>query len=98
MSIGTKYALGLVLAAFLVAFGWYGHSVYDDSMELQLMRIRGAMALATAEEIAKIKVEHKTIYNKTLEKVSTEIQYRDCVADKQMVDLTNQAIMGAKWK
>lgn len=98
MKTEIKYTLGLVLAAFLVFSGWYSHSVYDDHLELQLMQIRGAVALATAEEIAKIKVENKTVYNKTLEKVSTEVQYKECIADKPMLDFTNQIIMGASWK
>ena len=93
-----KYGLGLVLAAFLVLSGWYARTVYDKSLELQIERVKKVVATAAAEEIAKIKIENKTVYNKTVEKIKSEVQYRECVADPVTVDLTNKAIMGESWK
>lgn len=98
MKTEVKYALGLVLAAFLVVSGWYARTVYEDHLELQINRVRDAVSLAAAEEIAKIKIENKTIYNKTVEKIKSEVQYRECVADPVTVELTNKAIMGEAWK
>ena len=98
MSEQIKYVLGVALILLLVASGWYIRGLYEDSIDLKLERVRDVASEAAATEIAKIKVENKTIYNKTLEKINTEVQYRECAADTTMMDLTNKAIMGAAWK
>lgn len=98
MRAEIKYTIGLVLAAVLIIAGWYARTVYDDHLDMQIERVKDAVSLITAEEIAKIKIENKTVYNKTIEKIKSEVQYRECVADPVTVELTNKAIMGEAWK
>lgn len=98
MRTEIKYAIGLALAAFLVISGWYARTVYEDHLDLQIERVKIAVSVITAEEIAKIKIENRTVYNKTVEKIKNEVQYRECVADPVTVELTNKAIMGDSWK
>jgi len=81
----------IAVAAFLIAFGWFGRGYYQDSLELAIERAADASAQITAAQIAQIKVENTTITNKTVEKIKTDIMYRECVADTTMMGLTNKA-------
>ena len=86
-------ALGIALAAFLVAAGWFSHSWYSDSMELAIGRVKDEVSRVNAEAIAKIRIENKTIQAKTVERIKTETVYRECVADDAMMLYTNSVIM-----
>jgi hypothetical protein len=89
----NKYvtASALVITHALV---WFIHGWYDDSLKLAIESVRSSAALSAAEEIAKIRIENKTITAKTIERIKTETVYRDCVADETMMQLTNKALTG----
>ena len=83
-------------AALLATFGagWLTRSWYEDSVKLKIEQVRDEVSLVNAEAIAKIKVENKTIYSKTVERVNNQILYKECVADSEMMSLTNQILVG----
>ena len=87
-----KIALGIATIVFLIASGWIGRGYYNDSVELALERLAAKHHEATASAISNIKVQNKTIYAKTIEKVKTEIMYKECVADPEMMTLTNKIL------
>jgi len=87
-----KIALGIVLAAFLVWSGWMLRGYQEDRTALQISRVVDAVNVIKAQGVAAIQVEQKTIYAKTIEKIKTETVYRDCVADQDMMTLTNRAL------
>jgi len=84
------------LCAALVASGWFARSWYEDSITLAIHDLTAEHNVAIATAIAGMHVENKTIYNKTIERISTDIQYKECKADAEMMSLTNRAIMGSK--
>jgi hypothetical protein len=87
------YAIAALCLA-LIASGWFARSWYEDSISLAVHDVTDSHNVAVAEAIAKMKVENKTIYNKTIERITTDIQYKECKADAEMMLLTNRAIMG----
>jgi hypothetical protein len=74
--------------------GWLTRSWYEDSVKLKIEQVRDEVSLVNAEAISKIKVENKSIYAKTIERVNTEFVYKECVADPEMMSLTNQILVG----
>jgi hypothetical protein len=84
------------VAALIIthALVWLIHGWYDDSIALKIDQVKTLAAKSTADEIAKIKVENKTIMEKTIERTKTETVYRDCVADVDMMALTNKVLIG----
>ena len=82
------------LCPALIASGWFARSWYEDSISLALRDVTDSHNVAVAEALAKMKVENKTIYNKTIERITTDIQYKECKADAEMMLLTNRSIMG----
>jgi len=89
------YIIAAICAA-LIASGWFARAWYEASVALAIYEVRDSIAETTATAIASMKVENKTIYNKTVEHIKTDIQYKDCQADAEMMSLTNRAIMGGK--
>jgi len=94
MTEQIKLALGLALSALLFGLGWMVHGWYSDSVAAQMRLVTDEVARTTATQIAGIKVENKTTYAKTVEKITTEVQYRECKQDDVMLGLTNKAITG----
>lgn len=90
----VKIGLGITLAALLVLSGWMVRGLYEDSVQLQVERVVNAVNEIKGQAIAAINIENKTIYNKTVEKVTSEIQYRECKQDAEMLMLTNRALTG----
>jgi len=84
----------LAVAVLLVCTGWFGRSWYDDSREIAIRNAIDGVNVTIASSIAGIKVENKTVYNKTIEHMNTETLYKECQADQVTMDLTNQAILG----
>lgn len=95
MTDNLKLAIIGVLAALLFAGGWSAGTWYDSSVELQIERVKNEVSVITAEAIAAVKIENKTIYAKTVERIKTEEVYRECRADADTMMLTNQVL---KWK
>lgn len=91
----NKSALYAILAAVLVSCGWMARAWYDSSVERQIERVKDAVAAVNAESISKIKVENKTTYAKTVEKIRTEQVYTECKADPVTMELTNKVL---EWK
>lgn len=89
-----RLALGLAIAALLFGSGWMVHSWYTASVAAQIRRVADEVSRTTASQIASIKVENKTTYARTVEKITTEVQYRECKQDETMLSLTNKAITG----
>lgn len=94
MPIQVKVALVIAVAGLLFLGGWMVRGLYEDSVQLQIERVVNAVNEIKGQAIAAIHVENKTIYNKTIEKVSTEVQYRECKQDAEMLMLTNRALTG----
>ena len=84
------------LCVSLVASGWFARSWYEDSVVLAVREFKDDQNSRIATSIAAMKVENKTVYNKTIEHITTDIQYKECKADSEMMSLTNRAIMGSK--
>lgn len=84
----------LAVIALVASLGWFGRGWYDDSRQMAVEAVISRLNASVATQIASIKVENKTIYNKTVEKVRSEVQYRECKADEAMMTLTNKAITG----
>lgn len=94
MNIQLKFAIGIVLAASLVMAGWMARGWHSDSVKLAIEEVKDEVNIATAQAISQIKVENKTVQNKTIERIRTETVYRDCVADDEMMKLINHALTG----
>jgi len=91
----SQTAIHAIIAACLLAGGWFARVAYDNSVELQIERVRAAVALDTAKAISEIKTVNQTTYAKTVEKVKTETVYGGCKADDAMMNLTNSVLL---WK
>jgi len=89
-----KFALGLALAGLIFASGMMVENWRQDSVAMAIRQVKDEVSLANAESIATIKIENKTVYAKTVEKVTKETMYRECQQDDAMLTLTNQALMG----
>lgn len=87
-----QIALGIVVAAFLVWYGWMLRGYQEDRTQLQIERVINSVNEIKAQSIAAIVVEQKNIYSKTVEKIKTETVYKECVADDAMMTLTNKAL------
>ena len=94
--MNPKLLAGIAIAAFLVFSGWYVRGLQEDSSKLAIDRVVQAVNEIKAQQIAAIKVEQKTIYNKTIEKIKTEVMYSECKQDTEMLHLTNYALTGKK--
>ena len=77
-----KYTI-LIVAAIVFAAGWGSHVLYSASLTKAIEETRRIAAESTASEIAKIEISNKIIYNKTIERISTQVQYRDCKHDAE---------------
>lgn len=95
MTDNIKLAIACALAASLFAGGWLARTWYDDSVEFQIERVKNEVSVITAGAIAAVKVENKTIYAKTIERIKTEQVYAECKADHDTMLLTNEVL---KWK
>ena len=75
---------GLIITLVVVLFGggWQARGWFEADHELKVLKAisaaQEASANAAATEIAKIKIEHKEIYNKVVERTKTEIVYSEC--------------------
>lgn len=87
----VKFAIATISVLFFIGCGWVGRGFYQDSLELAIQRAADASAAVSAAQIAQIKIENTTITNKTVEKIKTDVVYRDCAADTAMMDLTNKS-------
>lgn len=72
-----------------MARGWH-----EDSVQLQIERVVNAVNEIKGQQIAAIKVENKTINAKTIERIRTDVIYKECVQDDMMLMLTNKALTG----
>jgi len=90
-----RLALQATIVICLLVGGWFARVAYDNSVELQIERVRAAVALDTAKAISEIKTVNRTTYAKTVEKVKTETVYGGCKADDAMMNLTNSVLL---WK
>lgn len=86
-------AVVAVLAAVFLS-GWTVRAWYEDSISQKITEVKDEVAAVTAGQIAAIKIENKTVYAKTVEKINHEVQYRECVQDAAMLKLTNKALTG----
>mgnify|MGYP001573609545 CR=1 FL=1 len=90
----NTYAAGIV-AALLVAAGWFGHSWYTDSNTLRIERATNAAvsaaSKAAAEQIAGIKITNTVIHGKIIERVRTETVYQTCSHSPETFQLIQQA-------
>lgn len=84
--------IALLMATFLA--GWVSRSWYEDSVAQKIEQVKDAVTSVVANGVAGIRVENKTVYAKTVEKISHEVQYRECVQDSTMLQLTNKALTG----
>lgn len=106
MTIQYKLIAALIAALACIATGWQTRAWYDDSRELarkeaeeksrDLMReLAGDIATKTEQAIGGIRVENKTIFNKAVKEVVTDVIYRDCRLSPDGVLLANQARGGS---
>ena len=91
-----KIVSAIAVAASLVYSGWYVRGLQYDSVQLAIERVIQSVNEIKAQQIAAIKVENKTIYNKTVERIKTEVMYSECKQDAEMLHLTNYALTGKK--
>jgi hypothetical protein len=94
MTDTVKIALGIALLALSAFGGWMVRGRHEDAVQLQIERIVNAVNEIKGQQIAAIKVENKTINAKTIERIRTDVVYRDCVMDDTMLMLTNKALTG----
>lgn len=94
MTDTAKLALGIALLALSALGGWMVRGWHEDSVQLQVERVVDAVNEIKGKQIAAIKIEQKTIYAKTIERIQTEVMYRECVQDAEMLLLTNKALTG----
>jgi hypothetical protein len=80
--MSTQNFVAAIMAVLLVAGGWFARGWLEDGHELRVLQaINAAQDKAeagTASEIAKMKVEQKTINNKVIEITSTKVVYEEC--------------------
>lgn len=88
----TIAIVALLMAVF--SSGWIVRAWYEDSVAQKIEQVKADVSLIVADKIAGIKVENNTVYAKTVEKISHEIQYQECVQDSTMLQLTNKALTG----
>jgi len=86
----TLIAAGIFYSGMMVERG------KEDSSKLAVERVVDAVNEIKAQQIAAIKVENKTIFNKTVEKIKTETVYTQCIQDETMLQLTNYTLTGKK--
>jgi len=84
------------LCIAMIASGWFARSWYEDSVALAIHETKAEISSTVATAIASQKVENKIVYNKTVERINTDVQYKECRADAEMMSLTNRAIMGGQ--
>lgn len=94
--MNVKLLAGISIAALLVFSGWYVRGLQEDSSKLAIERVVQAVNEIKGQHIAAIKVEQKTIYAKTIERIRTEVMYSECKQDAEMMHLTNYALTGKK--
>ena len=94
MTDTAKLALGIALLGFCAFLGWYVRGLQEDSTQLQIERVVNAVNEIKGQQIAAIKVESRTIHAKTVERIRTDVVYRDCAMDAPMLLLTNRALTG----
>lgn len=91
-----KLIAGIIIAAFLIFSGWYIRGLQENSSKLAIERVVQAVNDIKAKQISSIKVENKTIYAKTIERIKTEVMYSECKQDAEMLYLTNYSLTGKK--
>lgn len=94
MTDTVKFALGIALLALCALGGWMARGWHEDSVQLQIERVVNAVNEIKGQQIAAIKVENKTINAKTIERIRTDVIYKECVQDDMMLMLTNKALTG----
>lgn len=91
----NKKLVGILLSVVATFFaGWTTRSWYEASIDQKIARVKDEVTTAVAGQITGIKVENKVTYAKTVEKISHEVQYRECAQDATMLQLTNKALTG----
>lgn len=85
-----------VIAALIFAGGYYVRDLQESASQLAVERVVQAVNEIKAQQIAAIKVESKTVYAKTVERIKTEVMYSECKQDAEMLHLTNYALTGKK--
>jgi len=79
-------AICVVFVSLIIGFVsgiWVAHSIADRA---EIAAMKGA-----ATEIAKIQIKHETITQPVLERVRTEVQYRECKHDPDTFKLIQEA-------
>lgn len=69
-------AAGLLIVSF--AMGWSVRGWKDDSIKQAITESTQKSRDAAADQIAKIQVVNTTVQNKVIERIRTEVQYKDC--------------------
>ena len=90
-----EYSALISLVAAFVG-GWYAHTMYMQNA-VKLATETREIALESAKQaIAEQDAKHTTIYNKVIERVRTEVQYRDCKHSPETLSDINKAIEAIK--
>jgi len=83
-------ALILLVAAFVG--GWFSNDLYMQKT-LNLAKETRAIAIESAKQAIKEQdSKHTTIYNKVIETIRTEVQYRECKHSSETLADINKAI------
>ena len=86
----------IILMVLLFIAGWIGHGLYNDKVAEAIAETRALAAQGAAEEIARIEITNKNIYNKVIERTSTSVQYRECKHDAEVYSDIKKAFGDAK--
>lgn len=88
----------LAVVIYLGGF-WSGHQ-YEKMNQLEteqvITQVRQAADESAAAAIAKIEVQHQTVYQPVMETIRSEVKYRECKHDAKTLLLINEAITGVK--
>lgn len=87
------YALAAIAAA-IFAGGYYVRDLQESASQLAIERVLNAVNEIKAKQIEAIKIENKTVYAKTVERIKTEVMYSECKQDETMLQLTNYSLTG----
>lgn len=104
-SIQFKLIAAGLIAGTLFGSGWKVRSWYDDAQQAAIMKaekktqdllqtLSNEVATKTETAIQGIRIENRTIYNKTQKEILRDTVYRDCVLPPAGVQLVNQARQG----
>ena len=100
--VQAKIAAAGLVAVLLFGAGWQVRSWYDEAEEAAVLKaeaktrdmmaaLAAQVSIKTESAIQGIRIENRTIYNKTQKEILRDTVYRDCVVPAGGVQLINQA-------